>query len=145
VFVLVLLGLCGIPGAAAASPTPEARMLGKINQVRADQGGLRPLRQARSLQRSAGAFARWLIAHDRFQHRPSVSVTRSYPHSGEALAMHFSLQADIGGTVGDWLGSPVHRALVMTRSMSLVGVGHASGRSAGKPRTIWVLQVARRR
>jgi hypothetical protein len=33
---------------------------------------------------------------------------------------------------------------VMTKSMNLVGVGHASGRLSGKPRTIWVLQVARR-
>jgi len=120
-------------------------MLARINQVRGDQGGLAPLRPARSLQRSAGAFARWLVEHDQFQHRPSVSVTRSYPHCGEALAMHFSLRADIGGTVGSWLRSPVHRGLVMTDSMTLVGVGHASGRSAGKPRTIWVLQVARRR
>jgi uncharacterized protein YkwD len=145
VFVFALLGLCGTPGAAAASPTPEARMLAKINQVRADQGGLPPLRTARNLQRSAGAFARWLVAHDQLQHRPAVSVTRAYPHCGEALAMHFSLQADIGGTVGTWLGSAAHRGLVMTNSMTLVGVGHASGRLAGKPRTIWVLQVARQR
>jgi uncharacterized protein YkwD len=145
VFVLALLGLCWVPAAAVASPTPEARMLAKINEVRADEGGLPPLRTARNLERSAGAFARWLVRHDQFQHRPSVSVTRSYRHCGEALAMHFSLQPNIGGTVGMWLGSPVHRELVMTGSMTLVGVGHASGRLAGQPRTIWVLQVARGR
>ncbi len=140
VLVVVLLGLIGAPAAAAS---PEARMLTKINASRADQG-LPPLRSARNLERSAGAFARWLVKHDQFQHRPRVSVTRSYPHCGEALAMHFSLAADVGGTLRSWLGSPNHRALVMTNSMNLVGLGHASGRANGQPRTIWVLQVARR-
>jgi uncharacterized protein YkwD len=144
VLVVVLLGLCGSSAATAAAGTPEARMLGKINATRADSG-LPPLRAARNLQRSAGAFARWLITHDQFQHRPRVSVTRSYPHCGEALAMHFSLAADVGGTLRNWLGSPSHRALVMTNSMNLVGLGHASGRAQGRPRTIWVLQVARKR
>jgi hypothetical protein len=31
----------------------------------------------------------------------------------------------------------------MTTSMNMIGVGHASGRLHGKPRTVWVLQVAR--
>ncbi len=140
--MLALLGLCGLPGVAFASP--ESRMLAKINEARAGQG-LGPLRTAPNLQRSAGAFARWLISHDDFKHRPAVSVTRAYPHCGEALAMHYSLRADIGGTIASWMGSSAHRELVLTSTMNLVGLGHASGRSAGKPRTIWVLQVARRR
>jgi uncharacterized protein YkwD len=142
--VFVLLGFCGIPSVAAASETPEARMIAKINAARADQGGLPPLRAARNLERSAGAFARWLVTHDQFQHRPSVSVTRNYHHCGEALALHYSLQAQVGGTLSSWLQSPAHRALVLTNSMNLVGVGHASGRPGGKPRTVWVMQVARR-
>jgi uncharacterized protein YkwD len=141
VVVLALLGLCGLPGAALASP--ESRMLTKLNEARADQG-LKPLRTVPNLQRSADAFARWLVSHDDFKHRPAVSVTRAYPHSGEALAMHYSLQADIGGTIDSWMGSSAHRGLVLTNRMNLVGLGHASGRTAGKPRTIWVLQVARR-
>jgi uncharacterized protein YkwD len=140
VFVIVLLGLIGAPTAAAS---PETRMLRKINSTRADHG-LSPLRSAPNLQRSAGSFARWLMKHDQFQHRPRVSVTRSYRHCGEALAMHFSLAANVGGTLSKWLSSPGHRALVMTSSMNLVGLGHASGRASGKARTIWVLQVARR-
>ena len=144
VLVLALLGFCGIPAAAVASETPEARMIAKINVARADQGGLPPLRAARNLQRSASAFARWLVTHDQFQHRPSVSVTRNYHHSGEALALHYSLQAEVGATLSSWMGSSTHRALVLTNSMNLVGVGHASGRPGGKPRTVWVMQVARR-
>ena len=144
VVVLVLLAVCAAPAGVAAAPTPEARMVAKINAVRADEAGLPPLRTAANLQRSAGAFARWLVDHDQFKHRPGVSVSRAYHHCGEALAMHFSLQAEIGGTLRTWLGSPPHRALVLTSAMNLVGVGHAAGRAAGQPRTIWVLQVARR-
>ena len=146
VLVVVLLASCGVPAVAVAgaSGDPETRMIAKINQARAAEAGLRPLRTAPNLERSAGAFARWLVAHDQFHHRPAVSVTRGYPHCGEALAMHFSLRAQVGGTLRMWLQSPTHRGLVLTRSMNLVGVGHASGRTAGQPRTIWVLQVARR-
>jgi uncharacterized protein YkwD len=50
----------------------------------------------------------------------------------------------VGATLRAWLGSPTHRALVLTRSMNLVGIGHASGRLDGRPRTVWVMQVARR-
>jgi uncharacterized protein YkwD len=141
VLVVTLFGVCA--GSAAAA-TPEQKMIGAINNARSDEAGLRPLRASPELERSAGAFARWLVRHQQFAHRPSVSVSRSYPHCGEALAMHFSLAAQVGGTLHAWLGSPVHRGLVMTKSMNLVGVGHASGRQGGKARTIWVLQVARR-
>jgi uncharacterized protein YkwD len=142
---LLLLGFCGVPAAASAAASPETRMIGKINEARAGEAGLPPLRAAPDLERSAGAFARWLVAHQQLQHRPAVSVTRNYPHCGEALAMHFSLKAQIGTTLRAWLGSPTHRGLVLTASMNLVGVGHASGRLAGRPRTVWVIQVARRR
>jgi uncharacterized protein YkwD len=142
--VFALLGFCGVPAAGFASSSPEELMVAKINTARANEAALPPLRAARNLQRSAGAFARWLVTHDQFQHRPSVSVTRNYHHCGEALALHYSLQAEVGGTVRSWLASPTHRALVLTNSMNLVGVGHATGRPGGKPRTVWVMQVARR-
>jgi hypothetical protein len=145
VLILVLLGFCGFPAGAAASASPEELMLAKINETRANEAGLPPLRTARNLQRSAGAFARWLVRHDQLQHRPRVSVTRAYRHCGEALAMRFSLSAQVGGTLSSWMRSPTHRGLVLTSSMPLVGLGHASGRMAGRPRTVWVLQVAARR
>ena len=58
--------------------------------------------------------------------------------------MNFTLQAQVGSTLKAWLASPAHRALVMTSSMNLVGVGHARGRLGGRARTVWVVQVARR-
>jgi uncharacterized protein YkwD len=142
VVVAALIASCA-GSAVASAATPEQRMISAINDSRHDDG-LRKLRAVPELERSAGAFARWLVRHQQFAHRPRVSVSRSYPHCGEALAMHFSMAAQVGGTLRSWLASPVHRGLVMTRSMNLVGVGHASGRVGGKPKTVWVLQVAHR-
>ena len=142
VVVAALFASCA-GSAVASAATPEQRMIGAINHSRHDDG-LRKLRAAPELERSAAAFARWLVRHDQFAHRPRVSVSRHYPHCGEALAMHFSMAAQVGGTLRSWLASPVHRGLVMTSSMNLVGVGHASGRVGGKPKTVWVLQVAHR-
>jgi len=142
VAVVALFAICA--GSAVASPaTPEQRMIAAINGARHDDG-LRDLRANAELERSAGAFARYLVRHEQFRHRPRISVSRTYPHCGEALALHYSLAAQVGGTLRSWLASPVHRGLVMTRTMNLVGIGHASGRLAGKPKTVWVLQVARR-
>ena len=140
VLAIALLAVCA--GSAAAA-TPEQKMLTAINAQR-HHDGLRQLRASRSLERSAGAFARYLVRHQQLAHRPRVSVNRAYPHCGEALAQHFSLAADVGGTLRSWLASPVHRGLVMTSSMNLVGVAHASARVAGQARTVWVMQVARR-
>jgi uncharacterized protein YkwD len=145
VFVLVLLAFCGVPAVAAAAGDPERRMIEEINDARAGEAGLPPLRPASDLEHSAAAFARWLVGHEQLAHRPAVSTNRSYPHRGEALAMHFSLRAQVASTLSAWLRSPAHRGLVLTSSMNLVGVGYARGRLAGRPRTIWVIQVARRR
>jgi uncharacterized protein YkwD len=138
-----MVGLWALSASPAFAGSAEKRMVKAINGARHDDG-LGRLRASRSLDRSASAFARYLVRHQELAHRPSVSVNRNYPHCGEALAMHFSMAADIGGTLRSWLGSPVHRGLVMTTSMNLVGVGHASARLGGKPKTVWVLQVARR-
>ena len=141
---VVLLALCGGPvaGAGAADTAPE-RMIAAINQARERQQ-LSPLEVAPRLEHSAGAFAHWLLTHDTLQHRPNVSTTGTYAHSGEALSMHFTLRARVGSTLRAWLGSARHRALVLTRSMNRLGVGHARGYHLGRPRTIWVVQVARR-
>jgi uncharacterized protein YkwD len=141
VLVVALLALCA--GEASAAASQPGRMIEAINAAR-ERASLPPLRTAPELERSAGAFARWLLRHDTLSHRPGVSTTRRYPHAGEALSMHFSLQARVGPTLRAWLGSATHRGLVMTSSMGMVGVGHARGRYEGRPRTVWVVQVARR-
>jgi uncharacterized protein YkwD len=137
----VLLAVLGLCGAAEAAETPQQRMLAKVNATRVENG-LKPLRRSSVLERTASEFARWLVKHESLTHRPQVS-TRAYPRRGEALAMHYTLKPSIGATLRSWLGSPVHSGLVLTTSMPMIGIGYASGRLHGRPRTIWVLQVAR--
>jgi uncharacterized protein YkwD len=140
--VVALLAFCAGP-IAAARGAPTDRMLAAINDAR-ERESLPPLRAAPELERSAGAFARWLTKHDTLMHRPAVSTNRAYPHCGEALSMHFSLRPRVGPTLRAWLASPTHRGLVMTSSMDMVGLGHARSRYRGRARTVWVVQVARR-
>jgi uncharacterized protein YkwD len=129
--------------AVASGGAPELRMIAEINHVRADHGGLRPLRPAPGLGQTALRFSHYLISHDLFAHSPSSARRGGSRHTGEALAMHFTSRPDVRGTVRSWLRSPAHRALVLTTSMTSAGVGHASGRFGRRPATIWVLEVAR--
>jgi uncharacterized protein YkwD len=143
-FVAVLVFAVAGPVAAAASAgSAEQRMIDEINHARAVHGGLAPLRPAPTLGRTALRFSHWLISHDLFAHSPSSARRGASRHTGEALAMHFTSRPDVRGTVRSWLRSPPHRALVLTTSMTIAGVGHASGRFGRRPATIWVLEVAR--
>jgi uncharacterized protein YkwD len=143
-FVAVLASAVAGPAVAAASEAaPERRMIDEINHARAQHGGLRPLRPAPTLGRTAIRFSRWLMSHDLFAHSPASARRGGSRHTGEALAMHFTSRPDVRGTVRSWLRSPPHRALVLTTSMSTAGVGHSSGRFGRRPATIWVLEIAR--
>jgi uncharacterized protein YkwD len=45
--------------------------------------------------------------------------------------------------VRQWLHSPGHRAIVLSKRFSYVGVGLSRGRLGGTAATIWVLQAGR--
>jgi uncharacterized protein YkwD len=115
-------------------------MLRKVNAARA-RHGLPALRPSRSLGRSSGRFAHWLMSHGLFGHRAGVSASHRFRRLGEALAMHSGSKPGIRGTVRSWLGSPAHRAIVLTHSMRWIGVGMSRGRFGGHRAVIWVLQV----
>lgn len=125
---------------AYAAPSPADRMIAKINSVRA-ANGLPPLRQSPSLDRSSHRFSAYLMSRDLFGHRSRVSASRHFRRLGEALAMHSGHRLAIRGTVREWLGSPEHRAIVLTRSMRWIGAGATRGRFQGRGATIWVLQA----
>ncbi|HEY1275211.1 MAG TPA: CAP domain-containing protein [Thermoleophilaceae bacterium] len=131
--------------AAAAAPNDDAvdRMVDAVNKARADHG-LRPMRAAPALTGSSQRFSHWLMSHDTFAHAATIDAGPGFSMLGEALAMHTGRRWDVGMTVRQWLGSPSHRALVLTHSMRLVGAGVTRGRFGGGPATIWVLRVGRR-
>jgi uncharacterized protein YkwD len=119
-------------------------MVAKVNQTRA-RNGLRPLHISRALNSSASRFAGSLMRRGVLAHRSSgVSAGAGFSRLGEALALTSGRRLSVSNTVRMWLNSPSHRAVVLTRSMNLVGVGVARGRFHGRRATIWVLQTGRR-
>jgi uncharacterized protein YkwD len=143
---LLVLAFAALPGSASASHSraqAAGTMVGKINQVRVRKG-LRPLRVSSALNGSAGRFASFLMRRGVLAHRSRVSAGGHFRRLGEALAMCSGSSPAVGHTVRMWLGSPSHRAVLLTRSMNLVGVGLSRGRFHGRRASIWVLQTGRR-
>jgi uncharacterized protein YkwD len=118
-------------------------MVAKINQARA-RNGLRPLHISAALNASAGRFAGSLMHRGVLAHRSRVSAGSGFRRLGEALALISGRGPGVSSTVTMWMHSPSHRAVILTRSMNLVGLGMASGRFHGHRATIWVVQTGRR-
>jgi uncharacterized protein YkwD len=125
------------PAAAAAPEDPSERMVEAINEVRADHG-LRPLREAPVLDRSAGGWARRIIRTDSFSHGSSYSRT-GFRQSGEILAYNHGWQLRTGAPIRLWLRSPSHRSLLLSPAFRYAGAGPARGSFGGAPTTIWVV------
>jgi uncharacterized protein YkwD len=138
--------LPAIPASAGASTTAndraEAKMVAHINDVRA-QHGLHPLRESDSLTSSAGRYSHWLMANDTFRHLSSIQASSRFAMLGEALEWHSGRRFSVRGTVGRWMASPSHRAIVLSPVMQWQGAGATRGRMGATPATIWVLQVGR--
>jgi uncharacterized protein YkwD len=132
------------PGVAEGSARPAREaMLDRLNEARRAHD-LRPLKPAPALQRSAGAFARRLMASDVFGHGSRIQAGGGFRSLGEALALHSGWKPGAGVTVRRWLASPGHRSLVLSRSFRYAGAGLARGGFRGGKATIWVLQLGAR-
>jgi uncharacterized protein YkwD len=144
---LLVLAVMVLPATALASPAraqASGSMVAKINKARA-RNGLWPLHISAALNASAGRFAGSLMHRGVLAHRSSgVSAGSGFRRLGEALALISGRGPGVSTTVTMWLHSPSHRAVILTRSMNLVGVGMASGRFHGHRATIWVVQTGRR-
>jgi uncharacterized protein YkwD len=141
--LLVSIALAVPAAAPARGADPGRAMIEKINHARA-RNGLRPLHRSRSLSGSSGRFAGFLMHRGVLAHRSRVSAGAGFSRLGEALAMISGQGFGVGTTVRMWLHSPAHRAVILTRSMNLIGAGAVRGRFHGHRATIWVVQTGRR-
>jgi uncharacterized protein YkwD len=132
-----LLLLAGTTAAQAASPAQRA-MVQKVNSVRAAHG-LRALRQAPKLRRSARSYAAWMLRHDYFGHLGRIRASSRFGLLGENLAWHSGGRPRVGWTVRAWLGSPGHRALLLHPRFRWLGAGMARGTMGSYRATAWVL------
>jgi uncharacterized protein YkwD len=113
-------------------------MLHAVNVVRA-QHGLTAFRGSRSLGRSAGRYARWMLRADYFGHLGRISASSSFSILGESLAWHPGRRPRVSRTVRRWMQSPPHRALILHPAFRWLGAGMARGRLYGRRATTWVL------
>ena len=140
------IGLSAGGVALAAEPEPPdgpESMVDAINEVRA-RHDLAPLRRDPSLCRSSRAYARRLIETGAFGHADSIRAAGSFSRLGEVLAMHRGAEARRRNTVQRWLGSPSHRALILSPAFRFAGAGRDVGRFWGAQTTIWVVQLGSR-
>jgi uncharacterized protein YkwD len=132
-----LLLFAGPVAADAASPAQRA-MAKKVNEVRAAHG-LRALRPAPALDRSATNYAAWMLRHDYFGHQRRIRASSAFGMLGENLAWHSGGRPRVGWTVRAWLGSPGHRALLLHPRFRWLGAGMAHGTMGSRRATAWVL------
>jgi uncharacterized protein YkwD len=129
--------LISIPANATATPAvPSERMIEAINELRAKHG-LRPLRAAPALGRTATGWARHLMRSDSFAHGSSY-MRAGFRQTGEILAYTRGWRANPRPALRMWLRSPGHRSLLLSRSYRYAGVGPARGYFRGAT-TIWVV------
>jgi uncharacterized protein YkwD len=140
VAVLFLWGVAlGAPSESQAR-SAKKEMVRAVNAARADHG-LKSLRRAPRLARSARAYARWMLRVNYFGHQRRIRTRARFNVLGETLAWHSGRPARVRRTVRAWLHSPPHRALVLSRRFHWIGAGTASGRLDGGPARTWVLHL----
>jgi hypothetical protein len=127
-------------GAYAYGTKPGLRMLAAVNKVRAEHG-LAALRGSRSLYRSAGGYARWMLRRDYFGHLSRIRASGRYSMLGENLAWHSGRRPGVSRTMRAWMHSPPHRALILHPGFRWLGAGMARGKLGRRSVTAWVLHM----
>jgi uncharacterized protein YkwD len=140
--VSVAVGVALPVAPAAASPSAEVVMIKTINQIR-HAHGLTRMHPSHSLSISAAQYARRMIRSDYFGHQARIPVAGRFRLAGEVLAWHSGWRLSPRSTVWQWMGSPSHRAILLSSRFTRLGVGRARGDFAGGRATMWVAHVGR--
>ena len=132
-FLALLILLIPVTAAQASRLTSsEVSLLRTMNGVRASHG-LRPLRVDFHLVRAARGHSADMMRHQYFAHGSVagrvLSAGAHGPLFGEDLAWATGITAN--WVVGAWLASPRHRAILLRRGFSRVGIGYAFGSFIG--------------
>ena len=141
---VVMLLACGVVAApATARPTASASqldMVASVNEIRSAHG-LPRLRHAPVLERSARAYAGWMLRAQYFGHQARIQTSRAFSVVGENLAWHSGRQAFVRWTLQRWMRSPGHRAVILHRQFRWMGAGIRRGQFKGMAATMWVLHL----
>lgn len=141
---VALLGALWLGGSAAAvRASPEADVIGKINNLRLDHG-LRALEVSPSLMRSADAYSQRMLDRQYFGHLGRIQASDRFTRLGEILEWHRGRDPDPGWAFRDWVHSPTHLHVMLDPLFTYVGSGYVTGRFMGHTDTIWTVHFGRR-
>jgi len=132
-----------LPVTPASAKPAEVKMVRTINKIR-HAHGLRSLRPAYSLFVSARLYSRRMMRSDYFGHMSRIPVASRWRAAGETIEWHAGWRLRPRAAVRRWMRSPAHRAVLLSRRFSKIGVGRARGRYGRKMATMWVAHVGRR-
>ena len=132
--LLAALLLAAAPTQAAGGK--EQAVAAKLSQAR-QSAGLPALSYSPALTRQSRKYARQMLRQGRWAHDSHRGQT------GEILAVWHGSGGTPSRIVQMWMGSSVHRGLILDRQYRRVGVAAVSGRFQGRKSTIWVARLAR--
>lgn len=142
VLAVAAVGAAGAGTAAAATVKPRTVLMQDINQVRR-QFGLRTVRPSAALHLVALHHSDDMISRDYFAHTSpsgrtfadriiSSGFVNGYSWiGGETLAWGTGTLSAPVTTVKAWLGSPDHRAILLSPRWTRIGIARACGRFLG--------------
>jgi uncharacterized protein YkwD len=129
--------------AGPAAANSERHAIDKLNEIRG-ANGLPALRPSVLLHESADRYAHHMIDADYFGHGPRIAVASRFGHAGETLALDSGWSIKPGATIGQWMNSAPHRAVLLSSAFRWIGIGMARGRIGSKAVTVWVAHVGAR-
>ncbi|MEA2428025.1 MAG: hypothetical protein QOF37_1653 [Thermoleophilaceae bacterium] len=141
-----VLLLCMLTCALALPPVASAnsksiQMLQQVNNVRA-QAGLPALHFSQSLAHSASSYSHKMMRGGYYGHAGRIQASRRFRTLGEILEYQRG-GPKIGQSMHDWMNSPEHRSIILSRAFSFAGAGYVTGRFHGRTATIWVMHFGR--
>jgi uncharacterized protein YkwD len=140
---MLLAALCALALMLSATPIPaeastRGQMIRAINFVRS-WSHARSLHASTRLSRGARSWARHLMRRNVLAHS-SGAMRRN---EGEVLEWHTGPRAKVKDVVMEWLNSPGHRQVMLSRGYRRIGAGRAVGSMSGQRSTVWVVRFAR--
>ena len=134
------LGLA-VPATAIADIPPEsAAMIQKVNEAR-HSIGVPALEASEALTTSARTYARYMLKNDYFGHLATIRAGGNFLITGETLEWHSGWRPRVALAFSQWMGSPSHHAILMSRTFRFIGTGRVRGRWGTRKATSWVAHL----
>jgi uncharacterized protein YkwD len=135
--MLLAAMLAGAVFLLSALPAHASQRRSMVRAIGAARGA--QLNFSERLSRAAAAWARHLFGVGRLAH--SARAVRA--GQGEIIEWHTGDAANVGGVVGEWMGSASHHEVIMNGIWRRAGAARATGSMNGERSTIWVVRFAR--